>query len=163
NSPGRGTCWNLQFKITIPKAAEDHPIWKIVDDPAKNKQVLARMPIFTGSNLVERLKPAAMALGYSDRALPRVGVQPVFACESYAQGPTFGAAPRARPVWGRSLGRRRGREGGHPLLPQIVPHRRLLVGGDRRRGYPPAPRRNRQGAVPSWRADPGERPRLRRK
>jgi uncharacterized membrane protein len=111
NSPGRGTCWNLQFKITIPKAAEDHPIWKIVDDPAKNKQVLARMPIFTGSNLVERLKPAAMALGYSDRALPRVGVQPVFACESYGKGRTFAMTTDTTQDWGTYFERDWGEKG----------------------------------------------------
>jgi uncharacterized membrane protein len=100
NSPGRGTCWGLQFKVTVPKAAEDHPIWRIVDDPAKNKKVLARMPMFTGSNLVERLKPGAMALGYSDRALPRVGVMPVFACETYGKGRTFAMTTDTTVDWG---------------------------------------------------------------
>jgi uncharacterized membrane protein len=100
NSPGRGTCWNLQFKINVPKAAEDHPIWRIVDDPAANKTILARMPIFTGSNLVERLKPAAMPLGYSDRALPNVGVMPVFACETYGKGRTFAMTTDTTVDWG---------------------------------------------------------------
>src|SRR6516165_4618039 len=100
NSPGRGTCWGLQFKINVPKAAEDHPIWRIVDDPAKNRQVLARMPMFTGSNLIERIKPGAMALGYSDRALPRVGVMPVFACESYGKGRTFAMTTDTTVDWG---------------------------------------------------------------
>jgi uncharacterized membrane protein len=111
NSPGRGTCWNLQFKITIPKAAEDHPVWRIVDDPAKNKQILARMPIFTGSNLVERLKPGAMALGYSDRALPRVGVMPVFACESYGKGRTFAMTTDTTQDWGTFFERDWGEKG----------------------------------------------------
>ena len=100
NSPGRGTCWGLQFKVTVPKAAEDHPIWRIVDNPVKNKQVLARMPMFTGSNLVERIKPGAMALGYSDRNLPRVGVMPVFACESYGKGRTFAMTTDTTVDWG---------------------------------------------------------------
>jgi uncharacterized membrane protein len=111
NSPGRGTCWGVQFKITIPKAAEDHPIWKIVDDPVKNKQVLARMPIFTGTNLVERLKPGAMALGYSDRRLPRVGVQPVFACESYGKGRTFAMTTDTTQDWGTYFERDWGERG----------------------------------------------------
>jgi uncharacterized membrane protein len=100
NSPGRGTCWNLQFKITVPKAAQDHPIWRIVDNPAKNREVLARMPMFTGSNLVQRLKPGAMPLGYSDRALPSVGVMPVFACESYGKGRTFAMTTDTTADWG---------------------------------------------------------------
>src|SRR6516162_4471584 len=111
NSPGRGTCWGLQFKITIPKPAEDHPIWRIVDDPAKNKKVLARMPMFTGSNLVERLKPAAMALGYSDRDLPRVGVMPVFACESYGKGRTFAMTTDTTDDWGMYFERNWGENG----------------------------------------------------
>jgi uncharacterized membrane protein len=111
NSPGRGTCWGLQFKITVPQAAEDHPIWRIVDDPAKNKQVLGRMPILTGSNLVERLKPAAMALGYSDRPLPRVGVMPVFACETYGKGRTFAMTTDTTADWGMYFERDWGENG----------------------------------------------------
>jgi uncharacterized membrane protein len=111
NSPGRGTCWGVQFKIRVPKEAEDHPIWRIVDDPAKNKQVLARMPIFTGTNLVERLKPGAMALGYSDRPLPRVGAQPVFACESYGKGRTFAMTTDTTQDWGTYFERDWGEKG----------------------------------------------------
>jgi uncharacterized membrane protein len=111
NSPGRGTCWNVQFKVKVPKAAEDHPIWRIVDDPAKNRQILARMPIFTGSNLVERLKPAAMALGYSDRPLPRVGVMPVFSCETYGKGRTFAMTTDTTEDWGRYFERNWGENG----------------------------------------------------
>jgi uncharacterized membrane protein len=111
NSPGRGTCWNVQFKIAVPQAAQDHPIWRIVDDPIKNKQILARMPIFTGSNLVERLKPAAMALGYSDRPLPRVGVMPVFSCESYGKGRTFAMTTDTTVDWGTYFERGWGENG----------------------------------------------------
>jgi hypothetical protein len=90
---------------------EDHPIWRIVDDPVRNKQILARMPIFTGSNLVERLKPASMALGYSDRALPRVGVMPVFACEAYGKGRTFAMTTDTTADWGMYFERNWGENG----------------------------------------------------
>lgn len=111
NSPGRGTCWGVQFKINVPKVAEDHPIWRILDNPAKNKQVLARIPIFTGSNLVERLKPAALALGYSDRPLPRVGVMPVFSCETYGEGRTFAMTTDTTEDWGWHFERSWGENG----------------------------------------------------
>jgi uncharacterized membrane protein len=111
NSPGRGTCWGVQFKIAVPKAAEDHPIWRMVDDPTKNKQILARMPFFTGTNLVERLKPAAMALGYSDRPLPRVGVMPVFSCETYGKGRTFAMTSDTTDDWGMYFERNWGENG----------------------------------------------------
>jgi uncharacterized membrane protein len=111
NSPGRGTNWNSPFQVTVPKAAEDHPIWRIVDDPAKNRQVLARMPHFTGCNLVERLKPAAMVLGYSDRPLPRVGIMPVFSCETYGKGRTFAMTPDTTEDWGWFFERNWGENG----------------------------------------------------
>jgi len=111
NSPGRGTCWGLQFKINVPKTAQDHPIWRLVEDPEKNKQALARMPFFTGSNLVERLKPGALALGFSDRPLPRVGVMPVFACETYGKGRTFGMTTDTTADWGTFFERDWGENG----------------------------------------------------
>lgn len=111
NSAGRGTSWNFPFRVTVPKAAEDHPIWRIVDDPAKNRQILARMPHFTGCNLVERLKPAALALGYSDRPLPRVGIMPVFSCETYGKGRTFAMAPDTTEDWGWHFERNWGENG----------------------------------------------------
>jgi uncharacterized membrane protein len=100
NAPGRGTCWGVEFRVTVPKEAERHPIWRIVDDPVKNRQVLDRMPAFTGSNLIERLKPAATALGYSDRPLPSVGVMPVFACQPYGKGRTFAMSTDTTQDWG---------------------------------------------------------------
>jgi uncharacterized membrane protein len=111
NSPGRGTYSGLNFKITFPKAAEDHPIWRIVDDPAKNRQILARMPHFRGTNLVERLKPVAMALGYSDRPLPGVGIMPVFSCETYGMGRTFAMTTDTTEDWGWNFEREWGENG----------------------------------------------------
>jgi uncharacterized membrane protein len=99
-APGRGTCWGVNFRALVPKEAERHPIWRIVDDPVKNRQVLDQMPIFTGSNLVERLKPAATALGYSDRPLSNVGIMPVFACQPFGKGRTFAMSPDTTQDWG---------------------------------------------------------------
>jgi uncharacterized membrane protein len=111
NSPGRGTCWGLQFFVKVPPAAERHPIWRMVDDPIKNRQILDKMPMFTGSNLVESLKPAATPLGYSDRPLPRVGVMPVFACETFGKGRTFAMTTDTTDDWGHYFERNWG-EGG---------------------------------------------------
>jgi uncharacterized membrane protein len=111
NSPGRGTCWGLQFFVKVPLAAERHPIWRMVDDPIKNRQILARMPMFTGSNLVEGLKPAATPLGFSDRPLPRVGVMPVFACETFGKGRTFAMTTDTTDDWGHYFERNWGEAG----------------------------------------------------
>ena len=62
----------------IPPKVMDHPIWKIVDDPDRNRQVLSALPIFYGTNLMDRLKPAATALGLSQSALPGSQVVTVF-------------------------------------------------------------------------------------
>ncbi len=99
-APGRGTVWGLNFKVTVPREVERHPIWRIVDDPVKNRQVLDRMPPFTGTNLVERLKPAATALGLSDKPLGNVGIMPVFSCQPYGKGRTFAMASDTTVDWG---------------------------------------------------------------
>jgi uncharacterized membrane protein len=100
NSPGRGTSWGTPFQVKVSKEAERHPIWRLVDDPVKNRQALDRMPEFTGTNLIERLKPAASALGTTDRALPGVGIMPVFACQPYGKGRTFAMSTDTTVDWG---------------------------------------------------------------
>ena len=62
------------FKVSIPPSVIEHPIWRIVDDPERNREVLARMPMFTGTNLIYRLKPAATVLGLSDRYLEQADI-----------------------------------------------------------------------------------------
>jgi uncharacterized membrane protein len=99
-SPGRGTCWGVSFTVKVPRELERHPIWRIVDDPVQNRRVLDAMPPFTGSNLVERLKPAATALGLSDRSLPNVGIMPVFSCQPYGKGRTFAMSTDTTEDWG---------------------------------------------------------------
>ena len=34
------------FRVVIPPKAMEHPIWRIVDDPERNRQVLARFLLF---------------------------------------------------------------------------------------------------------------------
>jgi uncharacterized membrane protein len=110
-SPGRGTCWGVDFKIRVPAEVERHPIWRIVEDPVKNRQILERMPHFTGTNLIERLKPAATALGLSDRPLPNVGIQPVFAAQPYGKGRTFAMSTDTTADWGTYFEREWGEAG----------------------------------------------------
>jgi uncharacterized membrane protein len=100
NNLGRGTNWQQSFRVKVPREVERHPIWRIVDDPVKNREILERMPEFTGCNLIERLKPAATALGYTDRPLTGVGVMPAFACETFGKGRTFAMAPDSTKDWG---------------------------------------------------------------
>jgi uncharacterized membrane protein len=100
NNVGRGTNWQQAFQVRVPPEAERHPIWRIVDDPVRNREVLARMPQFTGCNLIERLKPAATPLGYTDRPLTGVGIMPAFSCESFGKGRTFAMAPDSTKDWG---------------------------------------------------------------
>jgi hypothetical protein len=87
--------------VTIPDAAQSHPIWKIVEDPAKNRAVLAAMPEFGGTNYMQRLKPAATTLGMSATPIPQAGIMPIFACQTYGRGRTFAFAPDTTADWGK--------------------------------------------------------------
>jgi hypothetical protein len=101
NAPGQGgPYWDGGFLVKVPREAERHPIWRIVDDPVANRQVLDRMPSFSGTNLIHRLKPAATPLGYTDRALPGVGIMPVFACQPVGKGRSFAMATDTTVAWG---------------------------------------------------------------
>jgi uncharacterized membrane protein len=111
NSPGRGTAWGTEFQVTVPAEVERHPVWRLAEDPAENRRILRRMPRFTGTNLIGRLKPAATALAYTDRPLPRVGVMPVFASEPFGKGRTFAMAPDSTDDWGHFFEREWGESG----------------------------------------------------
>jgi uncharacterized membrane protein len=97
---GRGFL-GMPFRIQVPPEAERHPIWRIVDDPVKNRRILKQMPPFSGTNFVERLKPAATALGYSDRPLSNGGAMPIFSCEPFGRGRSFAMSTDTTVEWGR--------------------------------------------------------------
>ena len=102
--PGLGSSTTAAFRVVVPPEVETHPIWRIVDDPAKNREILDRMPPFHGTNLTDRLKPAATLLGVSDRPLaghncgpPAGRLQPRPGRPTAPTGtPIFSAQPSAR-------------------------------------------------------------------
>lgn len=97
---GRGWLYH-NFSVKIPEEAITHPIWRIVEDPAENRQVLAKMPMFLGTNYMQRLKPAATVLGVSAAEIPQAGIMPIFAAQPYGKGRTFAFAPDTTADWGR--------------------------------------------------------------
>jgi uncharacterized membrane protein len=102
-SLGRGWLYN-NFHVRVPDEALSHPIWRIVEDRDQNLKVLAQMPIFYGTNYIQRLKPAATALGYSVESLPNIGgSMPIFAAQPYGRGRTFAFAPDTTVDWGRDF------------------------------------------------------------
>ena len=122
---------NVTVNTQVPAEVENHPIWRIVDDPVKNRQILDRIPPFYGTNLTDRLKPAATALGVAALALPYrpvmpqrsqlrqnsvgrpparpprngLSLMPVFSCESYGKGRTFALSSDSTVDWGRDFER----------------------------------------------------------
>ena len=98
--PARSPYYDGSFRVVVPPRAAEHPIWRIVDDPVRNREVLARMPMFHGTNLTDRLKPAATALGLSEAPLPGSGVVTVFSCQTFGRGRTFAMATDSTVAWG---------------------------------------------------------------
>lgn len=100
---GRG--WLYQnFHVRVPDEALSHPIWRIAEDPEQNRQIIARMPLFYGTNYIERLKPAATALAYSAEPLQNIGgSMPIFAAQQYGRGRTFAFSPDTTADWGRDF------------------------------------------------------------
>jgi uncharacterized membrane protein len=98
---GRRDYLAQNFGVQIPPSAHSHPIWSLLDDPAKNLAALESMPRFKGTNLITRVKPAATLLGQTESPLMRVGIMPVFACESFGRGRTFAMSTDTTLDWGR--------------------------------------------------------------
>ena len=129
DGPGRGSqYYDGAFQVVVPPEAETHPIWRIVDDPLKNRQVLDRMPQFYGTNLTDRLKPASTVLGSSDRPLaglveytPQRAVSrtskgkavapkppsgtPIFTVQPYGKGRSFAMSTDTTVAWGTDFER----------------------------------------------------------
>ena len=102
---GRGSTW-FRFHVRVPDEALSHPIWRIVDDPEANREILRRMPPFYGTNYIERLKPAATVLATSVEPIPNLGAaMPIFAVQSYGKGRTFAFSPDTTADWGRDFER----------------------------------------------------------
>ncbi len=101
---GRGFI-DQQFRVAVPETARIHPIWRIVEDQVKNARILEAMPSFYGTNLAQRVKPAAVLLGESAQRLTIAGQSPVFACQSYGRGRTFAMLPDSTTSWGRDFER----------------------------------------------------------
>ncbi len=122
------------FKVKFPGDAINHPIWRIVENPERNREILARMPMFTGTNLIDRLKPAATVLGVSDRPLEQANItraklagnpvpaprprpirlagspagpdSPViFSCQTFGRGRTFSMSTDSTWAWGTEFER----------------------------------------------------------
>lgn len=92
-----------QFQVKIPDEAATHPIWRIVEDPVQNRRVLDAMPMFLGTNYMQRLKPAATLLAVSGTPIPQAGIMPIFAIQTYGRGRTFAFAPDTTADWGRNF------------------------------------------------------------
>jgi len=121
---GDGTVWE-PIKVKVPRGVEGHAIWKIADDSVRNRAVLDRMPVFTGSNFTDRLKPAATALGVADVSLNRAFLRdpatngfrplpgspshhiemPIFSCQAFGKGRTFAMSSDSTNDWGHEFER----------------------------------------------------------
>ena len=163
-APGsRGAGWAYTpFLVRVPAEAEQHPIWRIVDDPLRNREILARLPQFYGTNLIDRVKPGGTVLGVTDRQLPGAGgIMPVFACQAYGRGRTFAMTTGHDVRLGQGFRAVLGRER-QPLLPQVLAKRRQLAGRKLGPRLPPVANRNGQADLSSGPADSRHRAGLRR-
>ena len=143
---GPGTLENHSgsFRVVIPPQAVDHPIWRIVDDPDRNREVLAPMPD------VSRHEPDRPAQAGRDGTRAFGGAASRLRRRDRLLLPDL--RPRAHIRHGdrldRRLGNRLREELGRrrqPLLPQVLAKRRPLAHRESRREPAAAARRNRQG------------------
>ena len=70
-----------------------------------------RCRLFTGSNLIDRLKPAATALGLSQMPFPARKSLTVFSCQTFGRGRTFAMSTDTTVDWGRDFENQLGRRG----------------------------------------------------
>jgi hypothetical protein len=87
------------FKIHVPEAVRNHPVWQMDDDPVKSAEIIATHPPFTGLNRVRRAKPGALVLA----TRPEADDEPVFTAQQYGRGRSIAYLPDPNGGWARYL------------------------------------------------------------
>ncbi|BDD09188.1 hypothetical protein FUAX_16200 [Fulvitalea axinellae] len=92
---GRGMA-QRRINVKIPEKSLNHPIWRIDPNVERNKAIILRHPVFSGTNVINKAKPAATVLAFSPnyRNMPLIAVQP------YGKGRSMAFMSDAAGGWG---------------------------------------------------------------
>ena len=91
---------NVLFRWVLTPEAYDHPIMRLVADPAKNRLIWKTMPSFKGYNNVLRAKPAATVLAVHPTDSTDYGRRVMLAVHQYGKGRTMAFMPDTTAGWG---------------------------------------------------------------
>jgi uncharacterized membrane protein len=104
---GNGLVWRT-IQCSVPEAARNHPVWRLLPDEAANNKVLDKHPPFLGTNIIRRAKPGATVLldvaspkntggFYMDSSIK----QPLICIQSYGKGRSMAFTSDAAGGWGK--------------------------------------------------------------
>ncbi len=89
------------FKPLIPPGSENHPLLKLSDDPAENRQIWTdRFPLLGGFNRVDRAKPGAVTLLVHPHLTTKYGPCVILAAQEIGNGRSMALTTDTTAVWG---------------------------------------------------------------
>jgi uncharacterized membrane protein len=94
---------NVSFKWKLTPEAFEHPIMRLLDDPAKNRSVWRSMPDFKGYSNVIRSKPAATTLAEHPTDRTKYGRKIMLAVQHYGKGRSMAFMPDTTAGWGEDF------------------------------------------------------------
>ncbi len=146
------------LKIDIPRAAEgQHPIWYIVDDPSAEPADPGPDARVLRVELTDR--PAATLLGATSTPQNGIRNMPVFACQAFGKGRTFSMSTDTTVAWGTAVESTWGEGDNRAISSGGIA---MASAENSTQRQPSAPGRDRQGPLPSRRADRDHRQGVRR-
>ena len=94
---------NVKIRWEVTPEGFEHPIMRLVDDPAKNRAIWKSMPNFYGYNNVLRSKPAATTLTIHPTESTAYGRRVLLAVQHYGKGRSMAFMPDTTAGWGKDF------------------------------------------------------------
>ena len=154
--------WDLA-QTTVHPVTEGaiHPIWHLTSDEAQNRSLLTTLPNFQGNNHVGRAKPVAEVLARTTSPGADGELMPAVVVQNYGRGRAMAMTTAITRRWAGRVHSIVGR-GRCAVLQKVLAQRHLLADRELVDRPPPTAGRDRQAALPAWRADRPPRPDVRR-
>ena len=93
--------WEAGAEVSLLPVASQvgHPLWAMVSDPLRNREILASLPVFSGATRFGAAKPAATAIGIANSNAAESQPAPLLVVGPYGKGRTMALAIQIPNRW----------------------------------------------------------------
>ncbi|MHB0960936.1 MAG: glutamine amidotransferase [Pirellulaceae bacterium] len=98
--------WDAGAEVSLLPVASQvgHPLWAMVSDPLRNREILTSLPAFSGATRLGPAKPAATAIGIAKSDVAENPSGPALVVGPYGKGRTMALAMKIPSRWAVTWG-----------------------------------------------------------